>query len=194
MTAEPSTRERILAAAATALSTRGYPSTHLTDIARLAGLQPPAVYYYFSSREDLITAVMCEGQRMVRDHVCAQLDALPPDASAAARVATAVEAHLRLELELSDFASAVTRNAGQLPPRIRTELERESQAFHDIWRRLLSDAEKAGVLRPDISPTVGRMLVIGALNWATAWWRPTIPVDDVVSTAQEMVLGGLFDL
>jgi len=188
---EDSTRDRILAAAASALSTRGYARTHLVDIARLANLQPPAVYHYFESRDDLVAAVMREGQRLVRRHVEAALSALCPDADVTARIATAVEAHLRVELELSDFARAVTRNAGHLPPGLRSELSRESREFHDVWRSLLEQAAHTGVLHPGIDLHAARMLVIGALNWATEWWRPLIPIDEVVVAAQTMVLSGL---
>lgn len=189
-TDEP-TRDRILAAAASALSTRGYARTHLADIARLARLQPPAVYHYFESRDELVAAVMREGQRLVRGHVEAALAALDSDADIAGRFAAAVEAHLRVELELSDFARAVTRNAGHLPPDLRRELSRESREFHDVWRSLLEQAAHLGRLQPGLDLHAGRMLVIGALNWATEWWRPHIPVDAVVTAAQRLVAGGL---
>ena len=52
------TRERILDAAAHVLSRKGYAGTRLTDVADQAGLQAPAIYYYFPSREDLIEEVM----------------------------------------------------------------------------------------------------------------------------------------
>lgn len=188
---DDSTRGRILAAAASALSTRGYARTHLADIAHLADLQPPAVYHYFESRDELVAAVMREGQRLVRRHVEAALAALPREAGVADRLAAAIEAHLRVELELSDFARAVTRNAGHLPADLRSELSRESREFHDVWRSLLEQAAHLGLLHPGFDLHAGRMLVIGALNWATEWWRPNIPIDEVVAAAQTMVLSGL---
>ncbi|HWJ82456.1 MAG TPA: TetR/AcrR family transcriptional regulator [Nocardioides sp.] len=188
---QPSTRERILAAAAQTLTTKGYAKAHLTEIARVARLQPPAVYHYFSSRDDLVGAVMREGQLIVRRTVEAALAALPADAGIGDRLAAAVDAHLRVELELSDFATAVTRNAGQLPPSVRGELAAESREYHDVWRSLLQQAEHAGCLHPDLDVHAGRMLVIGALNWATEWRRASTPVDDVVKAAQTFVLGGL---
>jgi AcrR family transcriptional regulator len=189
---DASTRDRILAAAATALSIKGYSKTHMADIANLAEVQPPAVYYYFESREDLIGSVMREGQRMVREHVESALAALPPTSAIRDRVATAVEAHLRVELELSDFATAVTRNAGQLPPHLREGLTDESEAFHDVWRALLREAHEDGLLHGDLDPGIARMLTIGALNWATEWWHPGITVDEMVATAQQLVGAALF--
>jgi len=191
MQQEQTTRDRILAAAATALSTKGYAKAHLADIARIAELQPPAVYHYFTSREELVAAVMREGQLLVRRHVEAALAALPDDSDVADRIGAAVGAHLRLELELSEFATAVTRNAGHLPGPIRDELARESKEFHDVWRSLLQQARHADRLHPGLDLHAGRMLVLGALNWATEWWRPSIPVNEVVRTAQRVVLGGL---
>lgn len=55
------TRSRILDAAAHVLSTKGFAGTRLTDVAEVAELQAPAIYYYYPSREDLIEAVIFRG-------------------------------------------------------------------------------------------------------------------------------------
>ena len=186
------TRERILAAAARTLSVRGYAQTHLAEIAKVAGLRPPAIYYYFGSRDELVAAVLREGQERVRTHVRDSVDRLPARCPSRKRIATAVEAHLRLELELSDFASAVTRNIGHVPPEMRVELDLESAAFHGLWRGLLEAARDEGSLRPGVDLSVGRLLVIGALNWTAEWRKPTTSVDEIVATATSLVDAALF--
>lgn len=58
--------------------------------------------------------------------------------------------------------------------------------------RLLQEAQQAGELRPGIEPRVAYGLVIGALNWTAEWWDPEREsLDDVVRTAQSLVLHGL---
>lgn len=188
---EAGTRERILRAAAQCLSEVGYAKAHLADIARRASVQPPAIYHYFDSREHLVTAVVSEGQRLVRRHVEDAIAALPAHSGVRARLKAAIAAHLEVELEVSEFATAVTRNAGQLPQPVRDALTRESREFHDVWRALLHEAQHAGALRPGVDVHAGRMLAIGALNWATEWWTPAIPVESVIRAAQELILGGL---
>jgi TetR/AcrR family transcriptional regulator, cholesterol catabolism regulator len=186
------TRERILAAAANVLSAKGYAATRLCDIAEVAEIRAPAVYYYFSSREELVAEVMVVGQEWVRKHVAAALDLLPPETSALDRICVAVEAHLRVELELSDFATAVTRNAGQLPPDIRERLAAESAEYHNIWRGLLDDGLMDGSIRPELDLRTARMLTIGALNWAPEWWHTDRgSIDAVIATAQSFVRGSL---
>ena len=94
---------------------KGYAGTRLSDVAEYAELQAPAIYYYFASRDDLIEEVMYAGIADMRKHLQGVLDALPPEASSMDKILAAVEAHLRHELELSDYASASIRNAGQIP-------------------------------------------------------------------------------
>jgi AcrR family transcriptional regulator len=186
------TRQRILDAAAHVLSHRGYAATRLTDVAEVAEIQAPAVYYYFASREDLIEEVMWSGIASMRQHVQAQLDALPADASAMERIETAVESHLRYQLEISDYTTAAIRNAGQVPEQIRLRYGAEAGKYGDIWRKLIQDAVDDRVLRPELDPRAARMLVLGALNWAAEWWNPRRgSLDQLIRTARTLVRGGL---
>ena len=80
-------------------------------MAEYADVQAPAIYYYFVSREDLIEEVMYCGVAELRKHVQGALNELPPETSPLDRIMTAVEAHLRHELEISDYATASIRNS-----------------------------------------------------------------------------------
>ncbi len=185
-------RERILAAAAAVLSEKGYAATRLTDIADVAELRAPAVYYYFDSREALVAEVMVVGQQWVRRHVTDALATLDAGATGLDRICAAVDAHLRVELELSDFATAVTRNAGQLPKDIRATVAKESAEYHAIWRKLFVQGQADGSVRSDIDLGTVRMLIIGALNWAPEWWSAEgQPIDDLIAVAQTFIRSGL---
>jgi len=190
--AHEGTRERLLRAAAVVLSQRGYTEARLGEIAAAADLKAPAIYYHFSGRDALITAALREGQILVRQHVLTALDALSDDTTPQARILVAVDAHLRVELELSDFANAVVRTAGHVPPQIRADIEGEITAYHDVWRELLAEAESAGVLQRGLDLSVARMLVLGSLNWAAEWRAESTSVDEVVDTATALIGGALF--
>lgn len=186
------TQERLLFAAAEVLSRKGVSETRLTDIAEVAGLRAPAVYYYFASRHDLISEVMSVGQIRLREYVSGALESLPPETSPMDRICTAVAAHLEVELELSDFATAVTRNTGQLPDRIRDRLREDSHAYSSLWRELMEAAFEAGQIRADLDLRTARKLVIGALNWAPEWWRASDgSLAELVATTQSLVRHGL---
>ncbi len=186
------TRERILDAAAHVLSRKGYAGTRLSDVADQAEIQTPAIYYYFPSRDDLIEEVMWTGIAHMREHVTGILAALPSGASPLDRIDAAVEAHLRYSLEISDYTTAAIRNAGQVPESIAIRYTAEASQYADMWRKLLQDADSAGLLRPGLDPVAARMMVLGALNWAAEWWNPRRgSLDTVVRTAQSMIRHGL---
>lgn len=186
------TRERILDAAAQVLSEKGYAGARQAEIARVAGVQPPHVYYYFASHEALISEVMAAGQSAVREHVEAALAALPDDTGPMERIEHAVAAHLEVALERSSFATAVTRNLGQLPETIQQRLREESGAYVELWRTLLADAKAAGLLRDGVDLRAARMLVMGALNAAPEWFNPGQgSLADLINTAQLLVRHGI---
>lgn len=186
------TRERLLDAAAGVLSRKGFAGTRLSDIAEQAQVQAPAIYYYYSSREDLIEEVMYVGATAMRTNLLEVLAALPPGTKPADRIAAAVEAHLRHELEISEYSTAIIRNANQLPENVSRRALAEVGAYNDIWRGLIAELAAAGQLRSDVDAAVARMLVLGALNWAAEWWSPERgPLEETISTAQSMVLHAL---
>jgi TetR/AcrR family transcriptional regulator, cholesterol catabolism regulator len=186
------TRSRILNAAAHILSVKGYAGTRLSDVAEYAEIQAPAIYYYFASRDDLIEEVMFAGIADMRDHLRGVLDALPSETSPMDRILAAVEAHLRHELELSDYASATIRNAGQIPETLRARQLKEEAAYGRIWRRLFDEARANGQLRSDLDARHAQLLVIGALNWSAEWFDPRrSSVDTIVSNAHVLVRNGL---
>ncbi|MFT4262227.1 MAG: TetR family transcriptional regulator [Nocardioides sp.] len=186
------TRARILDAAAQVLSQKGYSGMRLSDVAKVAELQAPAIYYYFPSREDLIEEVMWVGIADMRAHLTKVLDALPDGLPAMDRILAAVEAHLRHELEISDYTTASIRNAGQVPEEIRKRQLAEENKYGEIWRRLFKTAIADGAVRSDLDPFIAQMLVFGSLNWTAEWWNPKRgSVDKVVANAQAFVRSAL---
>ena len=186
------TRARILDAAAHVLSIKGYAGTRLSDVAEYAEIQAPAIYYYFPSRDDLIEEVMFCGIADMRKHLLEVLDALPPESSPLDRIMAAVEAHLRHELELSDYTTASIRNSGQVPERLRTRQLEEEAGYDAIWARLFDDAADDGQLRSDLDPRMAQALVLGSLNWTAEWWNPRrSSLELIVKNAQSLVRNGL---
>ena len=186
------TRMRILDAAAEVLSAKGYAGMRLSDVAQVAELQAPAIYYYFPSRDDLIEEVMWVGLADMRKFLNLSLDQAPEDATPLERILVAVEAHLRHQLEISAYATAAIRNSGQLPEAIAEKHLAEERKYGAVWRDLMRAAAAAGELRDDLDPYVAQMLVMGTLNWAAEWWVPgRVSIDRVVANAQSYVRSAL---
>jgi hypothetical protein len=108
------------------------------------------------------------------------------------RLLAAAEAHLRHELEISDYTTASIRNAGQVPQAIRKRQILEEERYGDIWRTMINDVAREGLLRPELDLYIAQMLVLGALNWAVEWWNPRRgSIEAVVANAQSIIRHGL---
>jgi len=128
----------------------------------------------------------------MREHVDEVLENADPDLEPIDRILLAVEAHLRHELEISDYTTASIRNAGQLPEKIRKRQLAEEAKYGQIWARLIKAAAEEKQIREDLDLYIAQMLVIGALNWTAEWWSPKRgSLDKVVVMAQSFVRNGL---
>ncbi|MHC1563338.1 TetR/AcrR family transcriptional regulator [Actinomycetospora sp. C-140] len=186
------TRRRVVDAAAHVLLRRGYAGTRLSDVAEVAQVQAPAIYYYFSSRDELIDEAVAVGLDRARSLVSEALAAAPPDLPAIDRLAIAVSAHLRTLLTHSDHAAAAIRTVPQLPEAMRERHRQAQRDYVGVWRELIAQVQDEGDLDAGLAPGTALMVVLGALNWTAEWWDPARgSLDAVIDAAQRLVRHGL---
>jgi AcrR family transcriptional regulator len=169
------TRARILDAAAFVFRMNGYAGTRLSDVAAAAKTQAGSLYYYFSSREELVEEVLRVAQERTSGYVRRRVAALPEDASPLDRLREAVDAHLATILEIGDYTAATMRIIGQVPEEIRKRRLHEQREYGLFWRGLVDGAKAAGEIRPDLDGSVVRMFLLGAMNTSPDWFRPGEP-------------------
>ncbi len=186
------TRRRVVDAAAHVLVRRGYAGTRLSDVAEVAQVQAPAIYYYFTSRDELIEEAVAVGLARARALVEEALAQASPDLTAIERLRVAVAAHLSTLLTHSDHAAAAIRTVPQLPESMRARHRQAERDYIDIWRGLVADARAAGEIDRDLDPGVALMVVLGALNWTAEWWDPDRgSLEGIIAAAQRLVVDGL---
>jgi len=188
-----STRERILQSAASVLADKGYSGTTLAGIAAQAQTKAGSLYYYFDSREELISEIMTRGITETHAHVKGAVEFLPAEASSRDRLAAAITAHVRYMLTENDIARASIRTLGQAPP----EVQGPAIALHRIYgqylAQLIEDVQADGYLLSQANSRVLRLLMVGAANWTTAWYNHngSASVEEIAELLAQMVLGEL---
>jgi AcrR family transcriptional regulator len=146
-----------------------YAAARLSDIAEHAGLQAGSLYYYFSSKDDLVEEVLRYGVQFTHAHVRGAVEALPPEATAGERLHAAVDAHLEAMLELGDLAPAHVRTFNQVPAEMQERLRPVRRSFGNFWAALVDDATREGELRPDVDPFVIRLFIVNLLERVPEW-------------------------
>jgi AcrR family transcriptional regulator len=186
------TRESILRAAAIVFAADGYSAARLTDVAALIGMKAGSLYYHFDSRESLVEALLERGMQHTHGTLLETLAALPKDASPLIRLKAAIECHFMAVVEQEEFARASVKLFNQIPEPIRQRHLRNLKAYAKVWRQLLKDAQAANVIRPDISRSLARMTIVGALNSASEWFQAgKLPAKEVGKQMSTILLQGL---
>jgi AcrR family transcriptional regulator len=186
------TRRRILDSAAEIMNRDGFAGARLSEIAALAELRLPAVYYYFDSREAILEEVVLIGVRMAMENVKTRLAALPPEATPMDRICAAFGGHLEMVLKESAYTAAAMRTMGQLPADIRERQLRQQRTYGDLWRNLIVAGVEAGEIDPELDSHAARMFLMGAVNWAPDWWNPARgSIEDAVAAIERLVRNAL---
>lgn len=162
-------RQLILETAARLFRRDGYASTTLRAIAGHCGMQAGSLYYHFSSKDEIVTAVLDIGVQRVFDAVKSATDALPPDADLRSTLHTAFAAHLGALLTAHDFTSANIRIFGQVPAHVREAHMAVRRRYERFWRTLLGDLQARGQIRPGVELVRFTFFLFGAMNWTTEW-------------------------
>ena len=143
--AEGETRERILTAAEELFRGRGYAAVSIGDIAAAVGVTKATLYYHFSGKDAIYTAVMCHTFGAIGE--------------AALRVARAPgplreRLHLLVEIALRQVPQdanmdAMMRDAHQhLTAAQRGEIDRAAKSMADAYVELMRRGIEEGELRP----------------------------------------------
>jgi AcrR family transcriptional regulator len=181
-------RVEILRRAADVFRRKGYHEAGMREIAEGLGLRPGALYYYFSSKEDLLYA--CQEETLRR---------LVEGARRIARSAVSPEERLRalvafhLDLTLTELGGTVAHvEFRSLPEGRLKEVVKRRDAYEGWVRRILRDGMKAGAFA-DVDPRRTAWMLLGALNWTVVWWRPEgrWSAEDLASTFADLLLKGL---
>jgi len=186
-------RQDLLRAAARLFRQQGFAATSTRDIAAAASMRSGSPFYHFENKEALLAAVMLEGMQRATGR---QAGAMHAAATAAGQTLSAREClrvlvrnHLEVLLGAeSDFIPVMLyewRSLSEVQRQAVNELRREYEA---VWVPVLQALHDSGELQGD--PSLARLMIFGALNWAVQWFEPgrKASLDDLTEAALQLFL------
>ena len=159
-------RDAVIRAAAREFNRKGYHNTSLDDIAARLEVTKPTVYYYVTSKEQLLFECFVAGVEQIR---AAFRDARRLAVPARARL-NAVLRHYG-EAVASEFGWCMVRAEEQdLSPAMSRHIKAlKSEIDHGI-RRLIREGIQDRSIEP-CDPKMTAFALAGALNWIAHWYR-----------------------
>ncbi len=180
-------RDRMLRAAAHCFNQKGYSGTSLKDVADRLGLTDPALYYYVSSKEELVYLCYVRAAEVGREAM--QL--------AIARGDDGLDKVLQYLRNHVDFMVgergpiAIMSEIPSLKPEHRDEVLALSRKHSEAFEALLEE----GIADGSISPCDVRMTgnaIMGAVNWIPKWYHGDEAVaEQIIAEFPRILASGL---
>jgi len=187
-------RDKVYEIAAEVFHRKGYDNTSMSDIAAAVGLTKAGLYYYVSSKEQLLYTILDYGMDMTEAYVVAPLESVTDPVM---RLKTMIELHLKLILEGRKLAvTGLLHECQGLSEEDQDRINRRKKKYVELVSRIIED-----VLAKSRSPGAGRGVnskvaalgLLGMLNWTYQWYKPsgTVKPDEVVREFQDLFIQGI---
>lgn len=178
----------VLAAAAELFVTRGFHGTTLNDVAARLHVTKPAIYYYFSSKDEIL--VECTRQALeATEAFCKGDDAV--GGSGRERLARFMVWYA--ENATTPFGMCLMRVAEQdVEPETQKQLTATKRTIYRRLRQLVDMGQEDGSIDP-CDARVAAFTIAGAIGWTSHWYRAGGPLSarEAAERVTELLLRGL---
>ncbi len=171
-TSGEATRERLLEVAATLFSREGLRGVSLSEIAGAAGISAPAVYNYFSSKDDLFIETTCDMFEEIRSGFAEAAAGPGSWHEKVARVLTAAEELYREDAVLQRLGTIAQIEASWNPDRyarIKESWSRIDEVFHDIIRTGIENGDLPETTEVTMAGNLLMSMVMTGIGGRTLW-------------------------
>ena len=148
-------RDELLAAAARLFAQRGYHSVGVDDVGAAVGIAGPSSYHHFSTKLDLIVAVITRGAEQLLDGTTRALADTHDDGQA---LGALLGAYVSFSFTHGDLMDVLITEVPHLPEPHRTTFRGIQRRYLDQWREVLAR------LHPQLPPAHARVRLQAALT------------------------------
>ena len=182
--------QAIIAAAATIFKEKGYQAATTRDIAAAVGIQQATLYYYVSSKEELLYLVVREPIMRLYAQVEEIVKASWP---ARTKITRAIQAHLTAFDDNYPHMFVFVQELHNLVPVLQDRLGELPGRYQHLWEEILQQGMAAGELRADLDVGATTLMILGMCNWMSRWYRKGGRLDTTALARQyaSAVLDGL---
>ena len=186
-----SRQDDVYEAAARLFAEKGYHATRIQDIADELGMLKGSLYYYFSSKEDLLI-------KITEGHIGRIYHAIKSIAETGypseQKLLLAIDEHLRMFLEnVHVYTIFAKENLEEIDPRLAELVRDMNRTYQELWQSMLQEGIDNGAFRADLNPHLTMRAILGMSNYTSAWYKPTgdISVRELARHFANLIMQGV---
>lgn len=158
----------VLAAATRVFHLKGYDGTTIQDIADELGILKGSVYYYVTSKEDILYEVLDE---IHRAGFTTALRAVEAGNTPLEHIHSFVSALSEFNARNPARMAVLLREIHILKPDRQKNIVRERDRYEEILRELITEGQAEGLISDDINPKITTRAIMGMVNSIHQWYR-----------------------
>lgn len=172
--------------AAEAFRRNGYHATSLSDIAQALGISKPTLYYYVKNKKDLLYQCHLAAAEQALQSICTDSDLTPIQ-----RLYRTTAAYVRSTISENSYSVIILEEKSLTQSQLDVVI-RERDRFESALLEMIDQAMRDGSILPG-NPKFAVLIVLGAVNWVTKWYRPNRPwtIDEIAEGVAGFVCRGL---
>lgn len=181
-------RDEILEVAAVIFREKGYRATNLQEVADHFGVKRPAIYYYFSSKAEILGEI---NDRFLEELVRELEEIEASDLSADEKLIRIITGQVSLFAENIAELAVFLGNETELTSTVRRRAQVRKREYQKKLEGIFREGVAEGAFR-DLDPQITISTLIGMTNWMYRWYRsdgPTSPAQ-IAETIVEFARGG----
>ncbi|MBL8684151.1 MAG: TetR/AcrR family transcriptional regulator [Myxococcales bacterium] len=160
-------RERILRGAVKVFAKKGFYASRVSEIAKAAGVADGTIYLYFDSKDDVLESLFEDRTERLLATLRVELAKQPDPPS---RLRRLIELQLGLLDGQRELAEVITVNLRQSTRLLRQYGSKRFVEYLELMASVVSEGQKSGHFRDDLSPRVMARALFGALDGLALTW------------------------
>jgi len=185
-------RELILAVSSELFADRGYSASTMRQLAERAGLPLGNVYYYFSSKYDLLVAIIDNSMSGLQENAQAIVGG---GGRPTERLAALAVHHVDVHLANPHAARVADRELRSLSPDDRERIVARRDKYEQCFRQVLSEGIELGEFSSGTAIPFASAAIITMCSGIIDWWSPNGAVDrqqsaEILSRYAVQIVGG----
>lgn len=172
--AEPESRKQaILDAAAEIFHRKGYHATSIQDIAEEVGMLKGSLYYYISSKDELLLQIITDVHTAAFAEIQPVLDMESP---AIERLRAFIITHATYCAEHQTGMGVYLHEYKAVTGPAKVKVLRMRDRYEQVLREIIEEGQSEGDIRAELDTALTVRSILGMTNWLYHWYSPGGPL------------------
>lgn len=181
--------DEICRKAAQVFSTKGYATATLADVSHAVGISKGGIYYYFSTKEELLFVILCRYMDYTLHELINKLESTPKPHD---KIRTFIEHHICHYRDNLDESRLILHEAQNLPPNYWEIIKNKQKEYLGILRSAIESLIE-GYEENLQKANVTAYSLMGMCNWPYTWFDPKgkVTPEELAEEVYKIFIGDL---